>query len=57
MTATANTEHTPAEPTENQVLAAKIRMKADRRLNRPSPEWIKAIAADDIESAATRNDE
>ena len=45
MTATANTGRTPAQPTQVQVLAAKVWMKADRRLNRASSSRIESIAA------------
>ena len=39
------TDETKPAPTPVQVLAARVRMKADRRLKRDSPAWIKELAA------------
>lgn len=38
---------TAAEPTAVQVMAARVRLKADRKLHRESPAAIKAIAKTD----------
>lgn len=59
MPATAGDEASspPALPSSVQVLAAKVSMKADRRLRRESPDHIRAIAAsdgDDDDSACPR---
>ncbi len=39
------TEETKSAPVPVQVLAARVRMKADRRLKRDSPTWIKELSA------------
>jgi hypothetical protein len=40
------TDQPKPAPPPNAVLAAQVRMKADRRLKRDSPAWIKKIAAE-----------
>lgn len=44
-----------ARPTPVQVLAAKVRMKADRKLNRSSPERIRSIAKTDPGTPAPKH--
>jgi hypothetical protein len=39
------TDQSKPAPPPNAVLAAQVRMKADRRLKRDSPTWIKELAA------------
>jgi len=39
------TDEGKSTATPVRVLAARVRMKADRRLKRESPDWIKKLAA------------